>query len=83
MKKLFIFIILLINLSVYANWKAEYYKNIGLTNFRNHSELNKTINFSSIDYLALNAAIFFATNEVRKKHGLSYLDYHPLLEKAA
>ncbi|HEQ71887.1 MAG TPA: CAP domain-containing protein, partial [Spirochaetia bacterium] len=41
------------------------------------------IDFAAVDYPRLDAVIFYATNEIRRKHDLSFLPYRPELERAA
>lgn len=77
--------LLFVSLSIFC-WKIQaqsIYKNLNHNNFRSHTEFNELINPSDFKPELLNAAIFFATNEVRAKKNLSILTYHPKLEKAA
>ncbi|GJQ60460.1 MAG: CAP domain-containing protein [Candidatus Scalindua sp. AMX11] len=59
------------------------YGKVTYKNFREYSEFNEVVNPKNFKPEILNAAIFFATNEIRSKKRLSILDYHPLLEAAA
>jgi len=61
----------------------DYYSELNLKNFRKEPLFNKQLNFDSIDFARLHAAIFFITNEERAKRRLSFLEYAPELEKAA
>ena len=60
-----------------------YYSELNLKNFRKEPLFNERINFDSIDFTRLHAAIFFITNEERAKKKLSFLEYVPELERAA
>lgn len=59
------------------------YKLYAVESYRDHPEINKIIDFNSIDYSLLNAAVFFRTNEIRQQNGLGALEYNIALEKAA
>ncbi len=60
-----------------------YYSELNLKNFRKEPLFNEQLNFDSIDFTRLHAAIFFITNEERAKKRLSFLEYAPELEKTA
>ncbi len=77
--------ILLLNSNAYSqkNWKTSDYHKVTLDNFRENALFLETIDFNDIDFARLNAAIFYATNEVRAKKRLTVLEYSPYLEKAA
>ena len=78
-------IILLVsgNLFSQTSLTKNYYSDLSLKNFRKEPLFQEEINFDSIDYPRLHAAIFFVTNEERVKKNLSFLEYAPELEKAA
>jgi len=61
----------------------DYYSELNLKNFRKEKLFQERLNFDSIDYPRLHAAIFFITNEERAKKKLSFLEYAPELERAA
>ena len=61
----------------------DYFLKLNLKNFRKERLFHEQINFDSIDFSRLHAAIFFITNEERDKKRLSFLEYAPELEKAA
>jgi uncharacterized protein YkwD len=61
----------------------DYYTEYTLKNFRKEKLFHERIDFDSIDFSRLHAAIFFVTNEERAKKRLPFLDYAPELEKAA
>lgn len=44
---------------------------------------SQEIDFGSVDYPLLHAAVFFATNDVRRHRGLKVLSWSPELERAA
>lgn len=59
------------------------YKNYNYSNYRNNTSLYSEIDFEQIDYVLLNATVFFRTNEVRKEHGLAELGFLANLETSA
>lgn len=61
----------------------DYYSKLNLKNFRKEQLFHERINFDSIDFSRLHAAIFFISNEERAKKRLSFLEYAPELERAA
>jgi uncharacterized protein YkwD len=61
----------------------DYYAELNLKNFRKEELFHEQLNFDSIDYSRLHAAIFFITNEERARNKLSFLEYAPELEKTA
>jgi uncharacterized protein YkwD len=61
----------------------ENYYSYNLDNFRKAPVFNQLIDSKNPDVKIIDAAIFYVTNEVRKKHKLSFLEYHQLLEQAA
>ncbi|OWZ82681.1 stalk domain-containing protein [Natranaerobius trueperi] len=65
------------------NWTLEHYNQYNASNFRNSNLLNESINYENIDYPRLNAAIFYATNEIRKEYNLSTVKHSKNLEIAA
>jgi len=71
------------NLFSQISYNKNYYSDLNLKNFRKEPLFQEKINFDSIDYTRLHAAIFFVTNEERAKKNLSFLEYAPELEKAA
>ena len=64
-------------------WKLEDYSKWDHKNFRKNQIFNQTFSTSNPDYLLLDAALFFLTNEERSKIGVSPMRYHRLLEVAA
>ncbi|UCH14683.1 MAG: CAP domain-containing protein [Bacteroidales bacterium] len=87
MKLIIIYIKIFVLLSGYSFAQKsdirDYYSKINLKNFRKEKLFNEQINFDSIDFSRLHAAIFFVTNEERAKKRLSFLEYAPELERAA
>lgn len=59
------------------------YEGLNHKNFRENEKLQQKIDPEDFNTELLNAAIFFATNEIRVKNKLSVLNYNSLLEKAA
>ena len=78
-----ILLVLLMHLSYIFTQTLEYYQNISPKSFRKEKLFNDTIDFNHFDISRLNAAIFYATNEVRLKNHLNALEYSPELEKTA
>ena len=64
-------------------WKTSDYSKVTVNNFRKNKLFIETIDFENIDFARLNAAIFYVTNEVRKKKKLTILEYSPYLEKSS
>ena len=65
------------------SWQTKDYSNWDYTNFRSNKLFQQVFSTSDPDYLLLNAAVFFITNEQRSKLGISILPHHKLLEVAA
>lgn len=69
--------------SLSADWTDNKYRSATLENFRTLPELNRSISFTAPDYRAIHAAIFFVTNEVRRKNNLEALEYSRQLETSS
>jgi uncharacterized protein YkwD/FtsZ-binding cell division protein ZapB len=65
------------------NWQEDNYSEWDHTNFRQNQVFNQPFSTSNPDYLLLDAAVFYLTNEERSKAGVYPLGYHKLLEIAA
>ena len=63
-------------------WKYENYS-LSYEDFLKINKVNKSIDFSTIYYPLLHAAIFYETNQERKKAGIPLLLFHQSLEAAA
>ena len=84
MKKTFVASLLLfLTGALYAGWEYSGYSTTDYKNFRNNPFMQQKIDPENIDYPLANAAIFFMTNEIRVKNGLSPLEYSQELEIAA
>jgi uncharacterized protein YkwD len=59
------------------------YDSIDIKNFRNYKAFNEQIDIKNFNSELLNAAVFFVTNEIRKKNKLPFLKYNSALEAAA
>jgi uncharacterized protein YkwD len=68
---------------VLINATGDVYKQYDYQNYRKCADLQNVIDFGSINYDLLNAAVFFRTNEIRVSHGKTALDFHSALEAAA
>lgn len=64
-------------------WKIEDYEKWDHLNFRQNQSFNQPFSVSNPDYLLLDAAMFFLTNEERSKVGVPPMRYHKFLEVAA
>lgn len=64
-------------------WEIDNYKNWDHTNFRQCSLFEQKFDTAHPDYLLLDAAIFFMTNEIRMNHRLPIMQYQKLIEIAA
>ena len=51
--------------------------------FKNYAPANETIDYDSINYGLLNAAIFHDTNIIRQENSQSILEHSQALERAA
>lgn len=65
------------------SWKYEYYKEINHKNYMTYDMFAQEINLNNPDIPLINALLFFMTNEIREKNGLSPLEYSEELEIAA
>ncbi len=66
-----------------SSWSDSLYRKYSCREFKSFAPAGRHIDFAHIDYPLLNAAIFFATNCARIKHGMSPLVHSRALEKAA
>jgi uncharacterized protein YkwD len=66
-----------------SSWSDALYRKYSCRKFESFPPANKPIDFDHIDYPLLNAAIFFATNCARIKHGMPPFVHSMELEKAA
>jgi uncharacterized protein YkwD len=64
-------------------WKIEDYEKWDHLNFRQNKSFNLPFSISNPDYLLLDAALFYITNEERYKVGIPPIRYHKFLEVAA
>ncbi len=76
------FIFVLASLSMNMNAQGKY-AHLDHRNFREYPDFNQKINPEHLKTETLNAAIFFATNEIRAKKRLTILEYNKTLEIAA
>lgn len=66
-----------------SSWQTEEYFNWDHTSFHRNQLFHQEFSTANPDYLLLDAAIFYLTNEQRSKLGIPVLPYHKLLEVAA
>ncbi|MCH1401523.1 MAG: CAP domain-containing protein [Schleiferiaceae bacterium] len=64
-------------------WSSEDYSKWRYDTFRQHPRFHDKFSPTDPDYLLLNAAVFYLTNEQRVKYGVYPLPYHRGLETAA
>jgi uncharacterized protein YkwD len=64
-------------------WQESYYSRYDADAFQSYSYAKMTIDFDNIHYDLLNAAIFYATNQMRITHGMDPFIYAQPLEEAA
>ena len=86
MQKFIIILVTTISLSsafAQSTWKIEDYSDWSHNNFRQNQIFNQPFSNSNPDYLLLDAALFYMTNEERTKVGVNPMQYHKLLEVAA
>ncbi len=85
MRTYIILIISLISLksSAQNQWTYDMYKQLDFSNFRTNALFTASYDSEHPDIPLLDAALFFALNEQRAKHGKSILKYHPACEIAA
>lgn len=83
LKSILIYLIFSCPFVLIAADHSNFYSLYDYKNYRQCEALQNTINFDSIDYKLLNAAVFFRTNEVRVSQGKSSLNYQHALEMAA
>jgi uncharacterized protein YkwD len=83
LKSILIYLIFSCPFVLIAADHSNFYSLYDYKNYRQCEALQNTINFDSIDYKLLNAAVFFRTNEIRVSHGKTALDFHSALEAAA
>lgn len=66
-----------------STWQLDDYSKWDYTNFRQNNIFYQPFSTFNPDYLLLDAALFYMTNEERSKVGVPELRYHKLLEVAA
>ncbi|MBN2486113.1 MAG: CAP domain-containing protein [Bacteroidales bacterium] len=59
------------------------YDSLEVPGFRQYKPFNEKIDVGNFSHDRLNAAVFFCTNEIRKKHNLNQLKHNAGLEAAA
>lgn len=65
------------------SWEESQYKSFTIDDFLNYEPAKRRINFTSVDYPLLNAAIFYISSKFRVQLGLSPLVYSETCEQAA
>lgn len=84
MKKLFTLSLLLISFSAKAQtWTSNSYTRFDESTFYRIEALYDVINFDKVDFPLLHAAIFYVTNEERKKAKLKPFEFHSRIENVA
>ena len=82
-KFLLISLFLLSNSLAAQNWIPSDYERFTPEQFFQLAAVHQTINYAKMDRALLQAAMFHATNEERKKHGLPPFEYSQNIEKIA
>lgn len=84
MRILVVFSLTLISFFAKAqSWTIESYAKHDEASFYRTEALYEVIDFKKVDYPLLHAAIFFVTNEERRKANLKPFEYHSRIEKIA
>lgn len=86
MRYLYLFVIYIFSItgiSGQSAWSPEYYNQYNLNTFRSFDPFHDTIDIKNFDHRLANAAVFYVTNEIRKKKKLLYIAYNKNLEVAA
>jgi len=85
LKWTFSFLVFLVTYTVSAQytWNTKDYSKWTHDTFRKYPHFHDTFSTDDPDYLLLNAAVFYLTNEQRVKYGIYPLPYHESLEIAA
>jgi len=84
-KTMFIWFVFLIvsQISAQSIWNDRLYDSVTVDNFRSFKPFKDTIDIKNFDVRLVNAAVFYATNEIRIKKKLSVLPHNKNLEVAA
>lgn len=77
------FSVFLILLLANTPWKLEDYENITIESFYTRTDVNQKIDSENFDSKLLEAAVFYATNEVRVKKKKSSFSFDAILLKSA
>lgn len=82
--KLIVLGFVLVSPILYAQqWSADMYDDYSYKSFKKFPPALQQIDPENIDYMLLNAAVYYATNEQRIKHGRKRFSYNASLEAAA
>ena len=66
-----------------AIWAESFYIRFDADSFQNYTHARQAIDFENIHYPLLNAAIFYSTNQMRRKHSMPPFVHAQSLEEAA
>lgn len=83
MKRIVFILALFTSIQAIALWDYNQNNAENMGTFRLNPLFSETIDPDNIDYRRLNAAVFFVTNEERKKRNLPFLEHSVELESAA
>jgi len=78
-----IFLLLISSNSLFPQSDYSVYEMYNVSNYKSNKNFQIEIDFDNIDYILLNAAVFFRTNEVRMQNHLSELTFLKNLECSA
>jgi uncharacterized protein YkwD len=73
----------LLSIAEQSVWLESYYSRYDADAFQSYSYAKMAIDFDNIHYALLNAAIFYATNQMRLTHGMAPFIHAQSLEEAA
>lgn len=83
MSRIILIVFFIISGNCYSQTDYSVYERYNTDNYKNNKKLYIEIDFSHIDYVLFNAAIFFRTNEVRMQNQMSPLSFFKNLESSA
>ena len=63
----------------HSNWDQKDYESYNVSRFFDREDVNQRINLKSVDRELMEAAIFFATNEIRLENNKRIFRFHPIL----
>ena len=85
MKNMIFILPLFISVAAFSQsaWNEKYYDSVTVNNFRKFAPFSQQIDINNFDHRLADAAVYYATNEIRNNKKLPVLTYHKSLEIAA